>query len=52
MDMDDRLKRVEVMSKENKDFLKQLVTHTQEVERAVTMNQQEILRKKEAQATK
>ncbi len=46
------MRRVETSSKENKKYLTDLITHTTNVERAVTMNQQEMVRKKEAQAQK
>ena len=39
-------------SRENKSALSQLISHTKNVERAVTMNQQDLMQRKEAQATK
>ena len=52
MDVEDRLKHVENSSRENKNALAQLISHTKNVERAVTMNQQDLMQRKEAQATK
>ena len=52
VDMEDRLKHVEQGSRENKNALAQLISHTKNVERAVTMNQQDLLQRKEAQAAK
>ncbi len=52
LDVEDRLKRVEESARENKNALSQLISHTKNVERAVTMNQQDLLQRKDAQATK
>ena len=52
LDVEDRLKRVEDSSRENKNALAQLISHTKNVERAVTMNQQDLLQRKEQQAAK
>ena len=52
LDAEDRLKRVEGSSRENKNALSQLISHTKNVERAVTMNQQDLMQRKEAQAQK
>ena len=52
LDTEDRLKRVEESSRENKNALAQLIAHTKNVERAVTMNQQDLMQRKEAQAAK
>ena len=49
---EERLKRVEGSSRENKNALGQLISHTKNVERAVTMNQQDLIGRKEAQAAK
>ena len=38
--------------RENKNALGQLISHTKNVERAVTMNQQDLMARKEAQAVK
>lgn len=51
-DTEDRLRRTEESSRENKNALAQLISHTKNVERAVTMSQQDIVAKKEAQAAK
>ncbi|XP_023347472.1 CAP-Gly domain-containing linker protein 1 [Eurytemora carolleeae] len=51
-DIDDRLRRVEDSSRENKNALSQLISHTQNIERAVNLSQQDILTKKDQQATK
>ena len=47
-----RLKRPEEAARENKTALTQLISHTKNVERAVTMSQQDILTKKETQVQK
>ena len=47
-----RLKRTEEAARENKTALSQLISHTKNVERAVTMSQQDILTKKETQVQK
>ena len=47
-----RLKRTEEAARENKTALTQLISHTKNVERAVTMSQQDILTKKETQVQK
>ena len=47
-----RLKRTEEAARDNKTALSQLISHTKNVERAVTMSQQDILTKKETQAQK
>ena len=52
LDVEDRLKRVEASARENKNALAQLISHTKNVERAVTMNQQDLMQRKEAQAAK
>ena len=52
LDVEDKLKRVEESSRENKNALAQLIAHTKNVERAVTMNQQDLMQRKEAQAAK
>ena len=52
VDMESRLKSVETSSKENKNALAQLITHTKNVERAVSMNAQDLLQRKEAQAVR
>merc|ERR1712223_309425 len=52
VDMEDRLKHVEQGSRENKNALNQLIAHTKNVERAVTMNQQDLLNRKEQQSQK
>ena len=51
-DMEERLRRAEDSSKENKSALSQLISHTKNVERAVTMGQQDMVAKREAQGTK
>ena len=51
-DMEERIRRTEDSSKENKSALGQLISHTKNVERAVTMSQQDQVSKKEQQATK
>lgn len=52
LDVEDRLRLTEQSSRENKNALAQLISHTKNVERAVTMNQQDLLQRKEAQALK
>jgi len=52
VETEERLKRVESSSRENKNALGQLISHTKNVERAVTMNQQDLMARKEAQAVK
>ena len=47
-----RLKRTEEAARDNKTALSQLISHTKNVERAVTMSQQDILTKKETQVQK
>ena len=49
---EERIKRIEGSSRENKMALGQLISHTKNVERAVTMNQQDMMQRKEAQAIK
>ena len=49
---EERIKRMESSSRENKNALGQLISHTKNVERAVTMNQQDLMARKEAQAVK
>ena len=44
---EDRLRRTEDHGKENKNALGQLISHTKNVERAVTLSQQDINSKKE-----
>ena len=66
-DLEERIRRTEDSSKENKNALSQLISHTKNVERAVTMSQQvcqnkiyllltfvnkDMLAKKEQQGTK
>merc|ERR1719369_589119 len=51
-EVEERLRRVEDSSKENKNALSQLISHTKNVERAVTMSQQDMMAKKEQQGTK
>lgn len=51
-ELDDRVRRTEESGKENKNALAQLISHTKNVERAVTMSQQDIMAKKEAQTQK
>ena len=46
------MRRNENSARENKNALAQLISHTKNVERAVTMSQQDIAAKKEAQAEK
>ena len=46
------MKRTEEAARENKSALSQLISHTKNVERAVTMSQQDILTKKETQVQK
>jgi len=47
-----RLKRTEDAARENKTALSQLISHTKNVERAVTMSQQDVITKKEQQVQK
>ena len=47
-----RLTRTEEAARDNKAALTQLISHTKNVERAVTMSQQDILAKKETQVQK
>ena len=42
-DIEDRVRRVEDSSKENKSALAQLISHTKNVERAVTLSQQDMV---------
>jgi len=51
-ELEERMRRTEDSSKENKNALSQLISHTKNVERAVTMSQQDMLAKKEQQGTK
>ena len=51
-DMEDRVRRAEDNGKENKSALAQLISHTKNVERAVTLSQQDMASKKEQQGTK
>jgi hypothetical protein len=51
-EIEDRLRRTEEHSTENKNALTQLISHTKNVERAVNMGQQEILAKKDSQTQK
>eukprot|EP00090_Calanus_glacialis_P000735 TRINITY_DN10508_c0_g1_i1.p1 TRINITY_DN10508_c0_g1~~TRINITY_DN10508_c0_g1_i1.p1 ORF type:complete len:731 (-),score=252.70 TRINITY_DN10508_c0_g1_i1:1342-3315(-) len=51
-ELEERMRRTEDSSKENKNALSQLISHTKNVERAVTMSQQDMLTKKEQQGTK
>ena len=46
------MRRAEDSSKENKSALAQLISHTKNVERAVTLSQQDMVTKKEQQGTK
>ena len=39
-ELEERMRRTEDSSKENKNALSQLISHTKNVERAVTMSQQ------------
>ncbi len=48
-EIEDRLRRAEGYSEENKSSLSQLILHTKNVERAVNMGQQDIMAKKEQQ---
>ena len=52
VETEERIKRIEGSSRENKNALGQLISHTKNVERAVTMNQQDMMQRKEAQAHK
>merc|ERR1719410_1408214 len=51
-DMEERVRRAEEAAKENKSALAQLISHTKNVERAVTLSQQDISAKKQQQGTK
>ena len=51
-EMEERLRRAEDSSKENKNALSQLISHTKNVERAVTTGQQDMIAKREAQGQK
>ena len=52
VETEERIRRIEGSSRENKNALGQLISHTKNVERAVTMNQQDMMQRKEAQAIK
>jgi len=51
-ELEDRVRAAEMHAKENKGALAQLISHTKNVERAVTTNQQELMSRKEQQAAK
>ena len=51
-ELEDRVRLTESHARENKNALGQLISHTKNVERAVTLSQQDIMQKKEQQATK
>ena len=52
LELQEGVRRVEDSSRENKNALNQLISHTKNVERAVTMNQQDLLNRKEQQSQK
>ena len=52
LELQEGVRRVEDSSRENKNALNQLISHTKNVERAVTMNQQDLLNRKDQQSQK
>ena len=52
IELQDHVRKVEDSARENKTALNQLISHTKNVERAVTMNQQDLLAKKDQEVNK
>lgn len=51
-ELEDRLRRTETHAKDNKAALVTMISHVKNVERAVTLGQQDIMAKKEVQGQK